>query len=200
MAMGNKVTEAESDSAAELLAGVAEGDEEALGVLYREYAAAMLRLIRRLTANQAEAEEILQEAWLAVWQSAAGFRGDSEPRAWLLGVARRQAHNRLRRSSLSTVELDESADVAQTGPDVEDRVLAAMDFDQVIAGIQRLPEPLREVLDLVVVDKLSYGDIAQILGIPIGTVKSRMSQIKRGLGRGTCWKSTDRSAREESRQ
>lgn len=198
--MGNKVTEAGTHPGGQLLARVAEGDEEALGLLYHEHAGSMLRLIRRLTANRAEAEEILQEAWLAVWQSAAAFRGDSAPRAWLLGVARRQAHNRLRRASLSTTELDAAAQVPQSGPDVEDRVLAGMEFEQVLARVRDLPRHLREVLDLVLVEQLSYGEIAGVLDVPVGTVKSRMSHIKRELARGTHWESAHRPPQEGSRR
>lgn len=194
------MADAGTDSAGELLARVAEGSEEALGLLYQEHAAPMLRLIRRLTADRAVAEEILQEAWLAVWQSAAGFRGDSSARAWLLGVARRQAHNRLRRASLTTVDLDAAAHVPQSGPDVEDRVLAGMEFDEVLARVRDLPEHLREVLDLVLVESLSYGDIARVLGIPVGTVKSRMSQIKRRLAQDARPEPTDRTTREGSRR
>lgn len=197
--MGNKVTEAGTHSAG-LLARVAEGDEEALGLLYREHAGSMLRLIGRLTTNRAEAEEILQEAWLAVWQSAAAFRGDSAPRAWLLGVARRQAHNRLRRAALSTAELDAAAQVPQAGPDVEDRVLAGMEFEQVLARVRDLPRHLREVLDLVLVEQLSYREIAGVLDVPVGTVKSRMSHIKRELAQGTHWESTHRPPQEGSRR
>ncbi|GAA1231605.1 sigma-70 family RNA polymerase sigma factor [Prauserella halophila] len=168
-------------SDAGLLARVADGHEDALAALYQGHAAAMLRLIRRLTSDRAEAEEILQESWLAVWQSAAAFRGDASARAWLLGVARRQAHNRLRRASVSTVELDETVDVAQSGPDVENRVISAMEFDDVVAAIRELPDHLRDVVDLVVVEQLPYGDIARVLGIPAGTVKSRMAHAKKRL-------------------
>ncbi len=99
-------------------------------------------------------------------------------------MARRQAHNRLRRASITTVELDDAVDVAQSGPDVEDRAIAAMEFDDIVAGARGLPEHLREVLDLVLVERLSYADIGRILGIPAGTVKSRMSHVKKWLTEG----------------
>lgn len=174
-------------SDAQLLARVARGDQDAFGELYRAHVSSMLRLIRRLTSSAAEAEEILQEAWLAVWRSAATMRGESSVRAWLLGVARRQAHNRLRKSAPITVELDEAVDVAQSGPDIEDAVLAGMEFESVLAAVRELPPHLREVLDLVLVERLSYGDIARILDIPVGTVKSRMSHVKRRVAAGTRW-------------
>jgi RNA polymerase sigma-70 factor (ECF subfamily) len=178
-----------------LLVRVSSGDEDALCVLYERHASAMLRMIRRLTSDSAQAEEILQEAWLAVWQSAAGFRAESAPRAWLLGVARRQAHNRLRRQVVPTVELDAAADIATGGPDVEDRVLAGMEFDMVLAAVRKLPDHLRDVLDLVLVERLSYADIARILEIPVGTVKSRMAQVKKRVADGTRWGDEPEDAR-----
>jgi RNA polymerase sigma-70 factor (ECF subfamily) len=66
-----------------LLTAAARGDQTALRILYERHAAAMLRLIRRLTSEAAVAEEILQESWLAVWRSAAGFRGEASVRSWL---------------------------------------------------------------------------------------------------------------------
>ncbi len=183
------ITSAFPDSS--LLSRVAHGDQDALRVLYERHAGAMLRLIRRLTADRAVAEEILQESWLAAWQSAGSFRGESGVLAWLLGVARRQAHNRLRKRALPTVELDETVEPAMDGPDVEDQVLAGMEFDQVVAAVRELPTQLREVLDLVLLERLSYADIAAILDIPVGTVKSRMAQVKRRVSHGTRWASNE---------
>ena len=88
-----------------LLTAVADGDQTALRALYERHASATLRLIRRLTSDQGVAEEILQETWLAVWRSAKGFRAESSARGWLMGVARRQAHNQLRKSRPQLTDL-----------------------------------------------------------------------------------------------
>jgi len=110
-----------------LIRAVAAGSEDALRELYDRHAGTMLRLLHRLSADRATAEEIMQEAWLAVWQAAGSFRGDSSVRGWLLGVARRQAHNRLRRSTVATTELDEAAAVPDPTVDVEAQVLIKAD-------------------------------------------------------------------------
>ncbi|MFI5493479.1 RNA polymerase sigma factor [Actinoplanes sp. NPDC051859] len=164
-----------------LMSAVAGGDQDALRVLYERHAAVMLRLIRRLTQNRGVAEECLQESWLAVWQSAATFRGDAPVRSWLLGVARRQAHNRLRKASLTTVELNDTTDAVDTAPGVEEQVLAQARSEQLAKAVRGLPEHLREVLVLVLVEELPYQEVGAALDIPVGTVKSRMSHARKRL-------------------
>lgn len=150
-------------------------------MLYERHAAVMLRLIRRLTSSSGIAEEILQEAWLAVWQSATSFRGDSSVLGWLLGVARRQAHNRLRRMNPTIVGLDQAIDVADPQPGVEDQVLASAEQERISEAIRALPEHLREVLVLALVEELPYQEVSAVLDIPVGTVKSRMSHARKRL-------------------
>lgn len=164
-----------------LMIRVAEGDEAALRLLYERHAAGMLRLIRRLTSHQGVAEEILQESWLAVWRSAGGFRGDAPVRAWLLGVARRQAHNRLRRIEPVIVDLEKAIDVPDAEPAVEEQVFARADRRRLVAAVKGLPEHLREVLVLVLAEDLPYPEVAAMLGVPVGTVKSRMWTARRLL-------------------
>lgn len=169
----------ESDS--DLLARAASGDEQGLRTLYERHAAAVLRLLRRLTPDPGVAEEILQETWIAVWTSAPRFRGDASVRAWILGVARRQAHNRLRRRSLSTVEFDVVPEPVDERTDVEGEVLAAAGRDEIVAAIGRLPQTHRDVVVLALVEELPYADIAEVVGVPVGTVKSRMAKARRML-------------------
>lgn len=122
-----------------LIQRVAAGEEAALRTLYERHAAGMLRLIRRLTARRDVAEEILQESWLAVWRSAGGYRGEAPVRTWLLGVARRQAHNRLRRAEPVLVELDHAVDVPDAEPAVEEQVLARAERRELVAAVVGLP-------------------------------------------------------------
>ena len=165
----------------QLMSSVAGGDQHALRHLYERHSSGMFRLLRRLTSDTGAAEEILQEAWLAVWQSAGSFRAESSVRGWLYGVARRQAHNRLRRATLVEVDLDEAAAVPDEAPGVEDRVLAGVERAALVEAVTELPEHLREVLVLVLAEDLSYPEVATALGIPVGTVKSRMSHARRHL-------------------
>nr|CCQ18694.1 ECF sigma factor [Planomonospora alba] len=142
----------------------------------------MFRLIRRLTSDHGVAEEILQETWLAVWRSAEGFRGESSVRGWLMGVARRQAHNQLRRPRLQPADLAEVQDVPDPEPGVEDRLVREAEHTELLSAVNALPEHLREVLALVLVEELAYPEVATVLSIPVGTVKSRMSHARRRLG------------------
>ncbi|MCZ9355313.1 sigma-70 family RNA polymerase sigma factor [Streptomyces mutabilis] len=164
-----------------LLSAVARGDQAALRALYERHAAAMLRLIRRLTSDRSVAEEILQETWLAVWRSAAGFRGESSVRGWLLGVSRRQAHNHLRKSRPQLADLAEAQDVPDPAPSVEDQVVREAERAELLAAVRSLPGHLREVLALVLVEDLAYPEVATVLAIPVGTVKSRMSHARKRL-------------------
>jgi RNA polymerase sigma-70 factor (ECF subfamily) len=164
------------------MSSVAGGDQYALRHLYERHSSGMFRLLRRLTSDAGVAEEILQETWLAVWQSAGSFRSESSVRGWLYGVARRQAHNRLRRPSVIEIDLDEAAEVPDRTPGVEDRVLAATERQALAEAVTELPEHLREVLVLVLAEDLSYPEVSTALGIPVGTVKSRMSHARRQLG------------------
>ncbi len=165
------------------LAAVAQGDEGALRELYDRHAGAVLRLLRRLTSDAGTAEEIMQESWLAVWRSADTFRGASSVRGWILGVARRKAHDRLRRAGPATVALDgeEAPDPADAGADVEAEVLAAAGHREILTAIGALPRRHREVVHLALVEELPYPEIAEVLGIPVGTVKSRMSKARARL-------------------
>ncbi|MFJ4825645.1 RNA polymerase sigma factor [Streptomyces bacillaris] len=167
----------------DLLAAVAAGDQTALRALYDRHATAVLRFIRRLTSDQGMAEEILQETWLAVWRSAAAFRGESSAKGWVLGVARRQAHNQLRRTRLQVTDLAEAQDVPDPAPGVEDQVLRDAERRELRTAVSELPEHLREVLELVLVEDLPYPEVATVLAIPVGTVKSRMSHARQRLGR-----------------
>ncbi|WP_107654353.1 RNA polymerase sigma factor [Nocardia suismassiliense] len=169
----------ETDEA--LLAAVARGDQAGLRALYERHAPAMLRVVRRMTTQSGVAEEILQETWLAVWRSAGSFRGESSARGWLFGVAKRQAHNQLRKSVLATVDLEDTPEICDETGTVEDVVLANAARADLAAAVRDLPEHLRDVLLLVLVDDLAYPDVAAILDIPVGTVKSRMSHARKRL-------------------
>lgn len=164
-----------------LLSAAARGDQAALRDLYERHAAAVLRLIRRLTSDQGVAEEILQETWLAAWRSAGSFRGDSSVRGWLMGVARRQAHNHLRKSRPQLADLAEAEDVVDPAPSVEDQIVRAAERTELLAAVRALPGHLREVLALVLVEEMAYPDVATALAIPVGTVKSRMSHARKRL-------------------
>ena len=169
-------TEPGSDEA--LLRAVAAGDARALTRLYERYADALFGYLYQLAGDRMTAEEILQDTMLAVWRSAAAFEARSKATTWLFGVARRQAHNRLRgRYGPQTlgVPLPDRPDQG-AGPD--DLAIAAAGGTPVAVAVDRLPDHHRDVIALVFVAGLPLADVAEMLAIPIGTVKSRLHHAR----------------------
>lgn len=162
----------ESDDA--LLRSVAAGDTGALARLYDRHGGALFGYLYRLAGDRMIAEEILQDTMLAVWRSAAAFEGRSKATTWLFGVARRQAHNRLRgrRGPEPTgADLSDRPD-RSAGP--EELAIAAAGGTPVALAIDMLPDHHRDVIALVFVAGLPLADVAEVLAIPVGTVKSRL--------------------------
>ena len=129
------------------------------------------------------AEEILQDTLLAVWRGADGFGGRSQVRTWLYGIARRQAHNRLRTARPSATTLDDVDEPPAVEPGPEERALAGLERDRVLTAIDGLGLVHREVLVLTFVAELSQAEIAEVVGVPLGTVKSRLHNARAALVR-----------------
>ncbi|WP_424535034.1 RNA polymerase sigma factor [Sphaerisporangium viridialbum] len=162
---------------AAVLARVADGDTAALTELYARYGKPMFAFLYRLAGDRGTAEEILQDTWLAVWRSAGTYQSRSSVSTWLFGVARRQAHNRLR-GVPPPVAAEPTADGADSAPGPEE---LAIGRDRVQAALERLPPAQREVVVLALLEDLSHQDIAEVLGIPVGTVKSRLHHARATL-------------------
>ena len=164
-----------------LLARIGAGDRDALADLYARFQRPLFRYLCQLTPDRGLAEEILQDTFVAVWKSAGKFEGRSSVRTWVFGVARRQAHNTLRRRGVPLADEDALAEAADPGPAVEDRVIGHAAAEELARAVGSLAPIHREVLVLSFVHGLPYHEIAQIVGVPEGTVKSRLSNAKRAL-------------------
>ncbi|MFC4060097.1 RNA polymerase sigma factor [Planomonospora corallina] len=162
---------AEQDARA--LARIAGGDAGALAELYERYAGPLFAFLYRLAGDRGTAEEILQDTLLAVWRSAPSYQGRSAVSTWLFGVARRQAHNRLRGAPPPLAA--EPGDGAAPAPGPED---LAVGGDRVHRALARLPLAQREVVVLAVLGDLAHQEIAEVLDIPVGTVKSRLHHAR----------------------
>ena len=172
------------DEEARLIARIAAGERAALACLYARIGGPLMGYLLQLTSDYGLAEEVLQDTLLAIWSSAATFAGRSSARTWLFGVARRQAHNTLRRRGLPLVQPGEEDGLAllpDPGPGPEDAALARAGQAEMAAALARLAPAHREVLLLAVVQGLPQQDLAEILGVPLGTVKSRLHAAKRAL-------------------
>jgi RNA polymerase sigma factor (sigma-70 family) len=169
------------DDARPLIERLAGGDRQALAELYARYQGPLFRYLLQLTGDRELAEEVLQDTLVAVWKYAATFEGRSTVQTWLIGIARRQAHNTLRRRTLPRADAAALADLAASEPDPEDLALASAEREELVAALTRLAPMHREVLGLIFEHGLSYQETARILGVPEGTVKSRLSNAKRAL-------------------
>src|SRR5947209_9720394 len=172
---------------------IAAGDREALTELYQRYQRILFSYLQQLTPDYGLAEEILQDTLVAVWKSAHRFEGRSSLRTWLIGIARRQAHNTLRQRKLPLADESEMEGLAATEPEPEAFMLASIARDELAEAFRQLAPLHREVLALVFVYELSYSETSTILEVPVGTVKSRICNARRALR-------TVLDAREEARQ
>ncbi|MGH2603515.1 MAG: RNA polymerase sigma factor [Dehalococcoidia bacterium] len=163
------------------MAEIAAGDLDALGALYARYGGELFAYIRHLTTNTGQAEEVLQDTLYAVWTSAERFAAQGTVRGWLFGVARRQAHNARRRRELTLVRPEHLDDEACRGPSVEDLVIAGAERDALLAAVDALGPMQREILVLTFLHDCSYQELVDALGVPLGTVKSRLHAAKRQL-------------------
>jgi RNA polymerase sigma-70 factor (ECF subfamily) len=160
-----------------LLRAVAAGDGAALGRLYDRHGGAVFAFVLDLCGgDRAAAEDVLQDVMLAVWRGAGAFRGESRVRTWLLSIADRVALKARPRAVIvpfgrAQAALAADGDVSATA---ERRVQA----DAVRRAIDGLPEALRSTVTLTFFDDLPAPDVAAILGVPVGTIKSRLHRAR----------------------
>ncbi len=168
-----------------LLERVAQQDDAALKVLYRQCAPKLYGLALRVVTHRDWAEDVLQEAFLSIWRSAPDYRASlSPPMAWMGLIVRSRGLDMLRKRSADrshvTQELDEtlSDTLAADTPTPMDTAQASEQAWALHQCLGRLDNKQREVVSLAYVRDLSHGELAQQLSLPLGTVKT---WIRRGL-------------------
>lgn len=144
-------------------------------------------LARSLTANDQDAEDVLQEASLRAWRFFDSFAIGRDARAWFLAIVRNTCRTLHRKNQLPgpVMGLDDS-EVVGNWPDPEAALLIKMASQTVTKALEDLPFEYREVLVLRELEELSYKDIAKIIEAPIGTVMSRLSRARRELYTRLC--------------
>jgi RNA polymerase sigma-70 factor (ECF subfamily) len=180
-AVGRQESEAAREPSDEqVLEAVGRGDDDALGVLYDRFGRLAFRLAFRILRDRALAEDAVQEAFLAVWRSADAYKRErAKPSTWLLTVVHRRAVDIVRREQSRRGEPLEVAPEPSAGPADEDAVLRDRRA-AVQAALTELPGEQRQALELAYYGGLTQSELAERLGVPLGTVKSRMFA---GLGR-----------------
>jgi RNA polymerase sigma-70 factor, ECF subfamily len=157
-----------------LLAKVARKDGVAFQQLYDQYADRVYRYVFTILHNKHLAEEVAQETMIAVWNGASRFAGRSKVSTWIFGIARNQAFTLLRKEQRA--EATPSSKVTQADPSKN-----IIQHERVMTALDALSADHREVVYLTFYEGLSYSEISGILGIPAGTVKSRMFHAKQKL-------------------
>jgi RNA polymerase sigma-70 factor (ECF subfamily) len=153
----------------------------ALRELYERHGAGILSFLIDQLHDRQCAEEVLQDVMLAVWNAAATFRGDCKVRTWLLTIARRRAIDAYYRYHLPCVQLNESitSDTTDVPAEVERHLL----YDSLADVYEKLPAEQREVVKLIFYHGLTCAEAAELLGVPVGTIKSRLYHARQTLRR-----------------
>jgi RNA polymerase sigma-70 factor (ECF subfamily) len=175
---------------AELVKRVQKGDRRAFDLLVMRYQQRLMGLVMRYVKDHAEALDVTQEAFIKAYRALPGFRGDSAFYTWLYRIAVNTAKNHLVAEGRRTTAADMDAEVAErldesgrlrelsTPEDyLCEREMAAVIRD----AIQALPEDLRTALTLREMEGLTYDEIAEVMGCPIGTVRSRIFRAREAV-------------------
>lgn len=170
-----KTSAKESDN--ELLTAIATGDRKALEELYLSYHRRLARFLSRFTPRYENAEEIINDTFMVVWQSAKDFRRASLVSTWIFGIAYRTALKSLRRQKhhAAALSLDESPEQT-VDPSLDTEVQ-----DWLLQGLEQLPLEQRLTLELAYQMGHSLEEIAAITEAPVGTVKARMYHAREKL-------------------
>ena len=155
------------------------GDERAFAELVDRYGGAVLSLCYASTLNAAEAEDLAQEVFVAAWRGLPRFRGASAFSTWLFALARNQCIDQARRRAVRP----QLADDREHAGEAVDEAPARETARAIFAAAGELPVPLRQALLLRDVQGLSYEEIARLQGVPVGTVRSRLSAARTAVAR-----------------
>jgi RNA polymerase sigma-70 factor (ECF subfamily) len=165
-----------------LVALIANGDKRALQILYGRHNVRIYRFVLRFLNDEAAAEDIVSEVFIDVWRQAGRFERRSQVSTWLLAIARNKALSLLRRRA--TEELDE--EVAEFIEDPSDSPEVTMQKKQQSSLLQtclaQLSPAHREIIDLVYYHEKSIDEVAEVIGIPSNTVKTRMFYARKRIG------------------
>jgi RNA polymerase sigma-70 factor (ECF subfamily) len=171
---GRLATTTHSSSEVDLVSRIAQGDRTAFRMLFARHHIRVYRFIRRLLRNHALAEEQTSEVFLDVWRQADRFEGRSAVSTWLLAIARFKALSSMRRQPDEELDAETAEAIEDTADDPEVTIQKKHRGAILRKCLQALSSEHREVIDLVYYHEKSVGEVAEILGIPEATVKTRM--------------------------
>jgi len=164
-----------------LIGRIATGDRLAMQVLFARHHVRIYRFVLRLVRDESVAEDLISEVFLDVWRQAGRFEGRSQVSTWLLAIARFKALSALRRRPDEELD-DETAEAIEDPSDDPEKALEKKDKSAAIRKcLEKLSAEHREIIDLVYYHEKSVEEVAQIVGIPENTVKTRMFYARKRL-------------------
>ena len=181
----------ERDADAELVARVQRGDKQAFNLLVIKYQRKILRLLSRMIRDPADLEDVAQEAFIKAYRALPQFRGESAFYTWLYRIAINTARNWLssvakRPSAPNAIESEDGETFNETDSlsdiSTPESMVASREIAETVnSAIEELPEELRTAIVLREIEGMSYEDIAQTMGCPIGTVRSRIFRAREAI-------------------
>lgn len=177
------------DAVADLLVRIGGGDQRAFAELYDALSSRAFGLILRVLVNRSQSEEVLQEVFLEIWQSASKFAPNKgQGRTWVMTIAHRRAVDRVR-ASQSSADRDVRAgfrDIGVAHDSVSETVELGIESEKIHHALAALPEAQREALVLAYYGGYSQNEVAVLVGAPLGTIKTRMrdglSRLRTAMG------------------
>jgi RNA polymerase sigma-70 factor (ECF subfamily) len=162
----------------ELIAAMAVGDDAALRELFARHAPWLAARLRSILPA-AEVEDVLQESFLAVWRGARGYRREGSPGGWLWGITRRQAALWLRRRGPEGLSLAALAgDGGERAGDPAEAAVSRAELAEAVRALGPEGSTMREVWRLMYVEDRTVAEVAGLMGVPEGTVKSRAHRVR----------------------
>jgi len=156
------------------------GDDDAVRDLYTQYGQRLYAYALRLTDDPATAEDVTQNTLVTAWRTAHTFRAEGRLIAWLLGIVHHTAMKALRNRTNYLSDVAEET-IREDQPSPEEQAQVKDERRWVRQGMQSLSPEHRAVLELVFYQELSLNEVAQVLDVPLGTVKSRLSYARTHL-------------------
>lgn len=177
--MGNSADRGDT----ELLALVADGDRGAFRILYDRHAPWVLARLRHRCSDREVVAEAVQDTFAAVWRSASRYDGRGDVGAWIWGIAIRRLIGLLRKGGRHqhVVLTEQARDDEAVLVSAEEQVLVGVEHGDLAGALLRLSPELRAVVQATVLDGLTTREAAHLLGIPAGTVKTRMMRARAEL-------------------
>ena len=164
-----------------LLEKIAKGDRTAMHTLYARHNVRVYRFVLRMLRDSASAEDLVSQVFLDVWRSASQFEGRSQVSTWLLSIARFKALTALRQRKHEDIDQDDVMQIADQGDTPEASLDRSRTSAILRACVAKLSPAHREIVSLVYYHEKSVEEVAQLIGIPAATVKTRMFYARKQL-------------------